>query len=64
MVVADPDEAPPMAEVVQEGAGFYVSCRVHGRIEPEPGKVWVSHISAGMACATHLLFVFHGRGAR
>jgi hypothetical protein len=53
-----------VAEVVQEGRGFYVDCRVHGRIEPEPGKVWVSHISASMACVSHLLFVFHGRGAR
>lgn len=56
-------EEQPVAEVVQVGEGFVVDCRVHGRILPEPGKIWLSHIAAGVACTTHILFAFHGKGA-
>jgi hypothetical protein len=56
--------AEPVAEVVQVANGFVVECKVHGRITPKPGHVWVSDIAASMACVTHLLFTFHGRGAR
>lgn len=55
----------PVAEVVQvANGGFIVECRVHGRIVPEPGKVWTHHTAAGMACMSHTLFIFHGKGAR
>lgn len=50
--------------VAQEGAGFVVRCPVHGRITPEPGKVWASHVAAALAGIAHAMFTFHGEGAR
>lgn len=56
---------PPRIEVEQvKTGGFVVRCSVHGVLTPEPGKVWASHIAAGMAAGIHGLFVFHGKGAR
>lgn len=55
----------PVIEVEQTSVGgFVVSCSVHGRITPAPGKIWTSHVAAGMAATSHALFTFHGKGAR
>ncbi len=55
---------PPKIEVEQTAAGFVVRCSVHGVLRPEPGKVWMSHLGAGVAAGMHSLLAFHGKGAR